>query len=62
MPDDHAQGARKLAQAVWAQKFFEAMAQRFPNDPLVEMYAANSARVASQLTNEFQSSTPFFEF
>jgi hypothetical protein len=62
MPQEHMDGAKAVAQAEWVRQFWAGMAQRYPDSPLIEMYAANADRLANEKHNSYQSSTPFFEW
>jgi len=62
MPAEHMQGARAVAQAVWTAQFWSGMRERYPDDPRIEMYAANAERLANVRQNEFYASTPNYEY
>jgi hypothetical protein len=62
IPGKHMDGARAIAQAEWVNQFWANMAQKYPDSPLIEMYAANAARIAGEKAQAFQQATPFFEY
>jgi hypothetical protein len=62
IPGEHMQSARAIAQAEWVNQFWSNMAQKYPDSPLIEMYAANAARIAGEKAQAFQQATPFFEW
>lgn len=62
VPEEHVAAARDVAKSEWANQFWAMMAQRFPNDPVVQMYATNAARIAEQSATTYFSQTPNFEW